>query len=134
MKLFGQSKTDMEPLYLEPSEDMAGVVFDKAKGKFEIYGVALPENVLEKFQPVIQWLENYQASPSKKTVLNFKLDYLNTASTKMMDKILEILHKIYINGYSVKVCWHYKHGDIDMQELGDELLTGYDFSKEFVAD
>lgn len=134
MKLFNRNKSDIQALTLEPTNDMPGVILDKGKGKFEMYGVSLPENVLEQFGPVLTWLEEYEQSPNAKTVLHFRLDYINTASSKIIDKILQKLNNIYLVGFRVKVCWHYKHGDIDMQELGDELLSGYDFSKELISD
>ncbi|NBC84413.1 MAG: DUF1987 domain-containing protein [Bacteroidetes bacterium] len=134
MKWFSKNKSDIQALTIEPTNDMPGVVFDKGKSKFEIYGVALPENVIEEFAPIISWLDEYEQNPNSKTVFHFRLDYINTASSKMIDKIMTKLNNIYLVGFRVKVCWHYKHGDVDMQELGDELLSGYDFSKELVSD
>ena len=74
MKLFGKVKSDIPPLKIAPTKDTPGVIFDKEKEKFEVYGVSLPENVLEVFEPIIGWLKTYEYSPNSKTVFEFKLD------------------------------------------------------------
>jgi hypothetical protein len=131
MKLFGKTKSDIPPLKIEPTKDTPGVVFDKAGETLLLYGVSLPENVLEVFEPIVDWLKEYQYSPNSKTIFEFKLDYLNTASTKILDEILIILDRIHRNGFKVKVIWNYKTGDADMHELGEDLFQGLDFSHEY---
>jgi Domain of unknown function (DUF1987). len=50
----------MDPLIIQKTDETPEVVFDKARGIFEISGRSLPEDSVEFFEPVFQWLEAYK--------------------------------------------------------------------------
>ena len=88
----------MEKLRIEQTEDSPFVILDKENNRFEISGKSLPEDVIEFYLPVLNWLRNYKNDPSEKTEFNFKLLYFNTASSKLMLDILMILEEIKEKG------------------------------------
>jgi hypothetical protein len=49
--------------------------FDSKTGVFELKGKSIPENSVAFYKPLLEWLDNYCASPNVSTVLNFQLDY-----------------------------------------------------------
>lgn len=107
----------MKVLNLEGTEDTPKIVLDKDGGLFEISGRSLPEDSAEFFNPVLDWLEEYKGSSNPETVFNFKLEYFNTASSKL---ILDILSKLEgIDG--AKVVWYFHEDDEDMEEAGEEF-------------
>ncbi len=109
----------MKPLFIEETADTPRVHFDKDKNHFEISGLSLPEDAIEFYKPVIQWLEEYAEAPNPETVFDLKLEYFNTASSKQIIQLLLFLEKL--NGKSkVKIRWHYKDIDEDMHDLGEE--------------
>ncbi len=110
----------MEPLTREATDETPKVIFDKANNTFEISGKSLPEDVDEFFDPILDWLEAYIEDPNDKTELVFKMDYFNTASSKMLLDILLQLEELQEEGKDVKVYWYYREGDVDMAEAGEE--------------
>ncbi|HPT12052.1 MAG TPA: DUF1987 domain-containing protein, partial [Bacteroidales bacterium] len=87
---------------------------------FEISGRSLPEDVVVFYQPVIQWLDDLEKSPIPNLELAIKLEYFNTASSKLILDILLKLEEINQNGTPLKVKWYYLSSDSDMREAGEE--------------
>jgi SiaC family regulatory phosphoprotein len=104
-------------LALEATDDTPKVVLDKANGTFEISGRSLPEDSAEFYQPILDWLEEYASNANGSTEFMFKLEYFNTASSKL---ILDVLTKLE-NIDGAKVLWYYHEDDEDMQEAGEEF-------------
>ena len=54
-------------------------------------GSSLPENIKEFYSPIMLWLDEYKKIAKTNTIIEFQFDYLNTASTNMMARIVEAL-------------------------------------------
>jgi hypothetical protein len=107
----------MNALNLEATQDTPQITLDKGSGKFEVSGRSLPEDVIEFYTPVIEWLQGYAKASNPKTVFIFKLDYFNTASSKMILELLKALKDI--NGAQVE--WYYQEDDEDILDAGKEF-------------
>lgn len=117
----------MEILNLEGTEDTPKIIFDKANGIFEISGRSLPEDSAEFYQPVLDWLDDYASAPNPTSVFDFKLEYFNTASSKL---ILDVLSKLEdVDG--AKVSWYFHEDDEDMEEAGEEFSELVEVDFEF---
>lgn len=112
----------MKALIIDGSSDKPQVKFDNNKGELFMGGSSLPENVIEFYSPIMQWLDEYAKSTTVNTKVHFNFEYLNTASTNMMARIIEALQQLSENEKNVSITWSYPHGDWDMKELGLELL------------
>jgi len=60
---------------------------------------------------------NMRATPTPRRSLSSKLEYTNTASSKMVQDILSALEKIK----GVTITWYYHADDEDMEAMGHEL-------------
>ena len=117
----------MEIINLEGTEDTPRIILDKDNGIFEISGRSLPEDSAEFYQPILDWLEKYSKQANADTNFMFKLEYFNTASSKL---ILDILSKLEdIEGTAVT--WYYHEDDEDMEEAGEEFSELVDIPFEF---
>jgi SiaC family regulatory phosphoprotein len=117
----------MEVINLEGTEDTPKIILDKENGIFEISGRSLPEDSAEFYAPILEWLDNYQKQANSQTKFLFKLEYFNTASSKL---ILDILSKLEdIEGTTV--IWYYHEDDEDMQEAGEEFSELVEIPFEF---
>jgi SiaC family regulatory phosphoprotein len=78
------------------TEGTPRIYLNPSKGLFGIQGRSYPApQTLELFyEPIINWLKEYAKKPNAKTEFVFDLEYFNTASTKMILMILEVLAKI----------------------------------------
>ena len=110
----------MAALRIDPADDTPLVVLDKGNKQFELSGKSMPEDVIEFYQPVLNWLNEYKTDPADLTSFNFKLIYFNTASSKLILDVLLILEEIKDAGHKVVVRWHSPENDEDMQEAGQE--------------
>ncbi|MGY6560518.1 MAG: DUF1987 domain-containing protein [Luteibaculaceae bacterium] len=123
----------MEIIKRDATDETPALILDATAGKFEISGKSLPEDVTAFYGPVLEWLEAYAESPLEKTVFEFKMDYFNTASSKMILDILVKLEEIKEEGNEVLVKWHYDEDDEDMQEAGEEYSEIVEIEFELIA-
>src|SRR5438045_2489257 len=79
---------NMDKLNFVGTEDTPTVLIDMSQELFQISGRSLPENVTSFYKPVMEWLDFFSESPTKKLTFEVRLEYFNTASSKI---ILDIL-------------------------------------------
>jgi hypothetical protein len=110
----------METIKIAATEDTPNVILDPSNNQFEISGRSLPEDVVVFYQPVMQWFEELEKTPIENMALSIKLEYFNTASSKLILDILLKLEEIFQNGTKLNVIWYYLSSDSDMKEAGEE--------------
>jgi hypothetical protein len=110
----------METIKINATEDTPNVVLDPVNNLFEISGRSLPEDVVVFYQPVMQWLDELDKAPIQNMLLSIKLEYFNTASSKLILDILLKLEAIFQKGTQLKVKWYFLSNDSDMKEAGEE--------------
>ncbi|MFW6043689.1 MAG: DUF1987 domain-containing protein [Marinilabiliaceae bacterium] len=110
----------MDVINIQGTDDTPSVVLDKEKGHFEISGRSLPEDVNMFYEPILQWIDKYAEEPNDRTEFNFKLEYFNTASSKVILDILLKFEEIAESGKDVVIKWHYHEDEEDMLEAGEE--------------
>ena len=103
------------------TDDSPQVIFDPADKQFEISGKSLPEDAVDFYQPILDWLNAYRAEPLAQTKFNLKLIYFNTASSKLIMDILLIFEEMVEEGHNMLIRWHAHQSDEDMQEAGKEF-------------
>jgi hypothetical protein len=123
----------MEVIKIKGTDDTPTVILDADNGIFEISGRSLPEDVAAFYEPIIDWLDQYAENPNDKTVFNFKLEYFNTASSKLLLDVLLKLEDMCDDGKDVLVRWHYPDDDEDMEEAGEEYADIVDVPFEQVS-
>ena len=84
----------MEALIIAKTDDTPQVHLDKTSGKFEFSGKSLPEDVSSFYKPIFDWLDAYSKNSNDSTIVEFKMTYFNTASSKV---ILDVLMKLEEN-------------------------------------
>ncbi|MCQ2374918.1 MAG: DUF1987 domain-containing protein [Salinivirgaceae bacterium] len=112
----------MESLIIEGSAKTPSVTLDP-NGKLELKGRSIPENSVEFYKPIIDWLEAYFSSPAALTEVNMKLEYFNTSSSKCILDVFKKLEAIYKSNNDVLVLWHYEEDDEDMLEAGEDYQS-----------
>ena len=123
----------MEVINIQGTDDTPNVILDKDNGKFEISGRSLPEDVNMFYQPIMDWIDGYAEEPNAETNFNFKLEYFNTASSKIILDILLKFEEIVENDNNVKIIWHYHEEEEDMLEAGEEYADIVEIPFEYEA-
>ena len=108
----------MEKLILEASAKTPEVVFDPTSGTLLLKGRSIPENSIEFYKPLNDWIDGYAANPGAQTVIEMKLEYFNTSSSKCILDLFKKLEKL--NGTDVSVNWYFEEDDEDMEEAGED--------------
>ena len=110
----------MASIKLEGSGMTPSVEFNEEEGFLQLKGRSIPENSIEFFKPLIDWVENYANNPKSETKVHIQLEYFNTSSSKCILDLFKKLENIRNTGHSVKVLWHYEEDDEDMMEAGED--------------
>ncbi len=111
----------LNDLNIVGTEDTPGIKFDRQKNVFELVGRSLPEDVVSFYKPVIEWLGELAKTPVANLEFSFKLDYFNTASSKLILDILLEVNDIFNEGTPMKVKWYFLKMDRDLEEAGEEF-------------
>lgn len=108
----------MEDLYLKKTFNSPEIEFLADSGELNMEGRSIPEDPGEFFDRLISWLNDYFLDPKEETVMNIKLEYINSGSSKYMLELLRIMKVNYEEGRTVLVKWFYEEGDESIEELG----------------
>lgn len=110
----------MEKLIIEGSSKTPTVNFDADSGKLVLKGRSIPENSIEFYKPMVDWLEEYMDNAAELTEVNIELEYFNTSSSKCLLDVFKKLEAVYKAGNEVKINWYYEEDDEDMLEAGED--------------
>lgn len=122
---------NLRKIYRAKSDFYPRMVFDKEEGVFLIEGRSLPEDSESVYGPVLEWLDEYAASPNPETKMVFNLEYYNSASLRKFADILKKLKEISDNSDSeVSVVWYYEDGDESSLENAEDLASSIEIDME----
>ncbi len=110
----------MESIFIEGTLKTPIVKFDGKTGIVEIKGRSIPENSIEFYKPLVDWLEEYAKKPLEKTQVNVQLEYFNTSSSKCILDVFKKLEAIHKAKHDVVINWYYEEDDEDMLEAGED--------------
>jgi hypothetical protein len=110
----------MEVISIKGTQETPEVLLDSSKGIFDISGKSLPEDVKEFYNPLLRWFDEYAKNPNNQTFLKIKMDYFNTASSKMILELFEVVKKVHSSGKETVIEWYYQADDEDMQDAGQD--------------
>ena len=110
----------METIAIEGTPKTPTINFNVEKGFLEIKGRSIPENSIEFYKPLVDWLEKYSATPKTTTNVNIQLEYFNTSSSKCILDVFKKLEAIHKSGSEIVINWYYEEDDEDMLEAGED--------------
>ncbi|WP_075602493.1 DUF1987 domain-containing protein [Saccharicrinis aurantiacus] len=113
----------MEAIKREGTPKTPYVRFDGENGVIEIKGRSIPENSIEFYKPLIDWLENLASTEVSEIAVNVQLEYFNTSSSKCLLDIFKKLELIHKKNSSIEVNWFYEEDDEDMFEAGEDYQS-----------
>jgi len=109
----------MEKLSIEGTSKTPTVITDPDEGLLEISGRSNPENSVEFYRPVMDWVDEYAQTPGPKTTVNIKLEHFNTSSSKMILDIFKRMEAVLDAKKEIVVKWHYEEDDEELMEAGE---------------
>src|SRR3990172_5569413 len=107
-------------LNISTTKSSPSVSFDTKTGVLNIAGRSLIDNTNDFYKPIIDKITEYTGQPQKETIVNIRIDYFNTTSSKYMYDLLcklETISKIT----DISINWYYEKDDEDIRDLGQHL-------------
>ena len=111
----------MRNLKIKKTNITPKVEFDPLNNTLTFEGKLLCDNTPEFFEPINNWLKEYELEAPDNTALNFGLEYLNTSSSKYLLNMLKRFEKLNKRGKKVQVNWNYEADDDDIKEAGEDF-------------
>jgi hypothetical protein len=108
----------MKELKITGTKTFPGV-FLNPEGILKIEGRSIHENIAEFYKPVENWIKEYIESPAEVTCLDINLEYFNSASAKLLIRIIQKISYIQLKNKKFMVNWYYEEGDEDILERGE---------------
>lgn len=122
----------LKHLHIDRTETSPEVELDLERGTIDLIGRSLPVNSEIFYGRVYRWLEDYLKAPKPTTVVNMRMDYLDTSSSKHLYHILDRLNTVSEQGNDVRVNWHYESGDDEMAETGKDYQSMFAMNFKFI--
>ena len=119
----------MERYYVEATKMTPQIILDVQNQTFSMTGNSRPENPMQFYKPMFDWLNAYIPTASDKLVFEVKMDYFNTSTSKILLDLFELFEKL-ATSKDIHVIWYYQSDDEEMQEAGEELLDLVELSYE----
>ncbi|HIE15304.1 MAG TPA: DUF1987 domain-containing protein, partial [Bacteroidales bacterium] len=96
-------------------------------------GRSMPEDVADFYQPILDWMDNTLKKHEGKIIFTFKMNYFNTASSKLILDILIRLEELFADGKDITVHWYYEEDDEDMMDAGEEYAEIVDVPFKIIS-
>lgn len=113
----------MNSLFISGTPKTPTINFDGNEGSIIIEGRSIPENSLDFYKPIMEWLDFYLVEPKEETNVTIRLEYFNTSSSKCLLDVFKKLEIIFKRGKKVLINWHYEADDEDMLEAGEDYQS-----------
>lgn len=109
----------------KPTRDTPEVVLEVVNDseiKLLITGNSYPANSQQFYKQVLDWFEENLKDPTYKAVnIVLYFHYINTSSTKLVIRLLELLENFYAKGNKCQVFWRYDADDGNIRDIGEDL-------------
>lgn len=125
--------SNMEKLYIEPTNVSPKIIFDLENNTFVIKGKSVVTEVDSFYAPVIEWLKIATGKINKRVDFVFDLEYFNIFSSKRILFILYRLSDLRQAGADINVIWHFSMEDDDMKEVGEDFACMVNIPFEFIS-
>ena len=114
----------MDSINIEGTPKTPEVSFDAKSGQIEIKGRSIPENSIEFYKPLVDWLDKYADIAQGMVNVVIQLEYFNTSSSKCILDVFKKLENIHNkNKIDVVINWYYEEDDEDMLEAGEDYQS-----------
>jgi hypothetical protein len=117
----------MNNLIIEATKSTPYIDFNAESGVLTIEGNSYPENTSNFFDNVLQWVNDYTNESKEKTIINVKLNYFNTSTSKALLDIIDIFEEKYKQGLDIELNWYYYEEYETIQESGEEFSEDVSF-------
>ena len=122
----------MENLTVEGDDMHPQINLNAENNLIQIIGISRPENPKVYFSKTFEWIRSYfDEEGFEKVTLEMTLEYFNTASSKILLDLLELLEAYHEKGKQIHVLWCDEEDDDELLEAGEEFFELVELSHEY---
>ncbi len=117
---------------IEKSNTSPEIIMEQNPDIMRIEGESYPENAFQFYAPVFEWFHT-QFPLLDEFVLEVRLSYMNSTSTKCILDILDILNEASTEGKKIQVRWFYQKDNSRALDLAEEFKEDLQLPFELIA-
>lgn len=121
----------MDNLIIKPTDKSLAV--DISYGILNFTGRSILTDPKLFFEPINVWVSKYLRKPAGETVINIKLEYIDTASTQSLYQILRQINSVRKKGLALVINWYIEDEDPEMKELGEMIEQRLGLEFQYIA-
>jgi len=114
----------MDPLQTNATPNTPALSCDPAAGGISIAGESYPENAASLFQPLLDWVHGFLTQEGhihQPMVVDIDLKYFNSATSRILMQLFDLLDAAARDGRDVVVNWHHHAHNEMAEEYGEEF-------------
>jgi hypothetical protein len=111
----------MNNLNISATKSTPLVNFNKKGKTLSFSGQSYPENAASFYNDIFTWIEGYFENGYTELLIEFKLVYMNTSSTKSIMTLLDIMEGHFENNATIAIKWYYDPDNDIIEECGQDL-------------
>jgi hypothetical protein len=125
---------NMQSLRIKETATTPEIDLDAEKARLSFSGESYPENALDFYRKITDWIKDFLAEHKGDVKVDFNLIYFNTSSSKAIMDLLDYLDEYHKSGAGeVNIVWRYQEDDEDIMESGEEFAEGLSLNYELVS-
>lgn len=110
-------------LLIPETKNTPKLFFNSSSNHWSISGRSYPKEAVVFYEPLLNWINTCELSSQGNYSFEFKLEFFNTCSSKVLLDILIRLRKLAEQGkLTLDVKWYYETDDEDMKDNGESLM------------
>ncbi len=122
----------MKDINRNQTADSPAINFNKNTKTLSITGNSYPENCSSIYEPILDFIVNYDVEELKKLQINFYFNLVNSTSVVYISKLLLNASSLTKNGLDVGVKWSYDQFDEELLDLGEKFASIAELEFEYV--
>jgi SiaC family regulatory phosphoprotein len=121
------------PQIISATKNSPEVILDP-QGIIKLTGRLIPENTVDYFNIIEEWINEYFRNPAEITCVEVRLEYINSSGTKYLYDIIQKITSIHLKKNKKKfvINWYYEEDDEDILERGEFFSSNLDVPFNFI--
>ena len=119
------------PKTISSTKNSPEVILDP-QGIIKLTGRLIPENPVDYFNIIEEWINEYFRNPAEITRVEVRLEYINSSGTKYLYDIIQKITNIHLKNNKFVINWYYEEDDEDILERGEFFSSNLDVPFNFI--
>ncbi len=110
-------------LLIPETKNTPKLFYKSSSNTWLISGRSYPKEAMVFYEPLLDWISQCELNSGGNCSFEFKLEFFNTCSSKVLLDALVRLRKLVERGkLNLSVKWYYEVDDEDMKDNGESLM------------